>query len=326
MNDDSPSRPPRRLARWIIAALALLAVVAAAAYAWQGWQARQRLAAREQAAAGQQLAAMQQALEAVRRDQRGNARGLQDLAATHRVLRDEVLGLGQRNALLEDNLARLADRSHQGTQAVRREEAELLLSQAQQRLVYAGDLDGARQLYAQAAAVLENIDTAGYLNLRQALLQERSALDALGPGVRARSAERLAHWADALEALPEQSARADRSDPAWWQQLLSPLVQIRPAEPQVLVARSERRDAGDALQIELSLARAALERGDTAAWRQALQRVDTWLLRLWPESPARRAQRQALAELRDTDLQIPLPELGSTLQQLRDMREGKEAP
>ena len=92
------------------------------------------------------------------------------------------------------------------------------------------------------------------------------------------------------------------------------------------MARSERVAATDALQIELSLARAALERGDTQGWQLALQRVDGWLLRLWPDSPQRRSQRHKLAELRGVDLRIALPELGSTLQQLRAMREGKVAP
>ena len=252
--------------------------------------------------------------------------GLQDVAATNRILRDEVLGLGQRNALLEENVARLADHSRQGAQAVRREEAELLLSQAQQRLAYAGDLDGARHLYALAAGVLESMDSPGYLNLRQALLQERSAVDALGPGIRARTAGQLTQWIEALDSLPEQGGEVAGAQPPWWQQMLSPLVQIRPADPQVLVARSERIAAGDALQIELSLARAALERGDTDGWQQALQRVDGWLLRLWPDSPRRRSQRHALAELRKIDLRIALPELGSTLQQLRGMRDGKVAP
>lgn len=328
MNDDSSPSTHRRMARWIIALLLLAALAAAAGFGWRSWQAQQRLAERSRAVADQQLAALQQTVEALRRDQRANARGLQDVAATHRVLRDEVLGLGQRNALLEQNVARLADHSRQGAQAVRREEAELLLSQAQQRLAYAGDLDGARHLYALAAGVLESMDSPGYLNLRQALLQERTAIDALGPGVRARTAARLTQWAAALDSLPQQSGDAAAGDarPTWWQQMLSPLVQIRPADPQVLVAHSERIAAGDALQIELSLARAALERGDTDGWRQALQRVDGWLLRLWPDSPQRRSQRHTLAELRGVDLRIALPELGSTLQQLRGMRDGKVAP
>lgn len=326
MNDDSSPSPQRRTARWIIAILLSAALAAAAWFGWRSWQAEQRLAEHNRATAGQQLAALQQSVEALRRDQRANARGLQDVAATNRILRDEVLGLGQRNALLEENVARLADHSRQGAQAVRREEAELLLSQAQQRLAYAGDLDGARHLYALAAGVLESMDSPGYLNLRQALLQERTAVDALGPGVRARTAGQLTQWAGALDSLPEQGGEVADARPSWWQQMLSPLVQIRPADPQVLVARSERIAAGDALQIELSLARAALERGDSEGWQQALQRVDGWLLRLWPDSPQRRNQRHALAELRRVDLRIALPELGSTLQQLRGMRDGKVAP
>ncbi len=325
MNDVSSPSPRRRTARWIGAGLLLVALAVAGGFAWHAWQARQHQAERDRSAASQQLAALQQMVEALRRDQRANARGLQDVAATNRILRDEVLGLGQRNALLEENVARLADHSRQGAQAVRREEAELLLSQAQQRLAYAGDLDGARHLYALAAGVLEEIDSPAYLNLRQALLQERTAVDALGPGVRARASAQLAQWTSALDALPEQTGQAGDARQPWWQQMLSPLVQIRPADPQVLLARSERIAAGDALQIELSLARAALERGDTETWQQALQRMDGWLLRLWPDSPQRRSQRQALAELRRIDLHVALPELGSTLQQLRTMRDGKEA-
>ena len=319
----SPRRPPLR---WIAATAALVTCAATGGFLWHGWQTSQRQSEQTRAAALQQLAALQQTVEALRRDQRANARSVQDLAANNRVLRDEMLGLGQRNALLEENVARLANHSREGAQAVRREEAELLLVQAQQRLTYAADLDGARRLYTLAAGVLEDLDGARYLNLRQALIQERNALDALGPGVRARSAEQLSQWAATLNALPEQAEPTADGKRPWWQQLLSPLVQVRPADPTVLAAQSERIAANDALQIELSLARAALERGDTDAWRQSLHRVDGWLLRLWAATPQRRQQRHALDQLRKAELQITLPELGSTLQQLRSMRDGKETP
>jgi len=314
------------MTRWIAVALALGLLAVAGGFAWQAWQARVQQAEHDRAAAAQQLAALQQMVEALRSDQRANARGLQDIASTNRVLRDEMLGLGQRSALLEENVTRLAEHAQHSTQALRREEAELLLAQAQQRLLYAGDLDGARRLYALAAGVLDRVDGPDYLNLRQALLQERNALDTLGPGVRVQAAERLAQWSTALQTLPEQPLQASAGARPWWQQLLSPLVQVRPADPQVLVARSERLAAGDALQIELSLARAALERGDTRAWQQALQRVDGWLQRLWPDTPQRRDQRRTLDALRRLDLQIALPELGSTLQQLRGMRDAKDTP
>lgn len=325
MNDDSLPPPRRHWLRWFAATALLVAMLAGGWLLWRHWQAGQRQDQQARVAAQRQLADLQATVEDLRRDQRANARGVQDAATTNRVLRDEMLGLGQRSALLEENLARLADHSREGTLAVRREEAELLLVQAGQRLAYAADVDGARRLYAMAAGVLEELDSPRYLNLRQALIQERNAVDALGPGPRATCAEQLAQWTAALQSMPEQAPVAAHRQP-WWHQMLSPLVQIRPADPQVLAARSERIAAQDALQIELSLARAALERGDAQAWQHALQRVDDWLLRLWPDTPQRQRQRQRLEQLGKANLQISAPELGSTLQQLRDLREAKDTP
>lgn len=327
MNEVSTPPSTRRLLRWLAVALVPAAVAVTAWFFYGHWQARLLQADQTRVTTLNQLAALEQSVETLRRDQRANARSIQDAAATNRVLRDEVLGLGQRNALLEENLARfLADSAHNGVQAARREEAELLLSQAQQRMLYAGDLEAARHLYGLAAGVLEQLDSPDYLNLRQALLQERAAIDALGPGIRAQAAQQLTQWIDTLDTLPEQSPPAADTAAPWWQQLLSPLVEIRPADATVLIARSERRDASDALQIELSLARAALERGDSQAWTQALRRVDSWLQRLWPDSPARQTLRSQLQQLQAIDLRPTLPELGSTLQQLRTLRAAKESP
>lgn len=326
MNDVSPAPTHRRALRWALFLIVIGVLCAAGWFGWRHWQAGQLQANHARDAASQQLTALQQSLEQLRGDQRNNAQSIQGATATNRVLRDEMLGLSQRSALLEENLAQLADSSRQGAQAMRREEAELLLSQAQQRLLYAGDLDGARRLYALAAGVLDGADNPDFINLRQALMQERNAIDALGPGVRAQTAEALERWSNGLDALPEQPAPATDASATWWQQLLSPLVQVRPADASVLVARSERIAANDSLQIELSLARAALERSDDTAWRQAIDRIDGWMQRLWPESPQRRAQRAQLQQLRDVELRPALPELGSTLQQLRSMRAAKETP
>lgn len=328
--NEVPALPShRRLSRWlpVVAVVVLAAVALSAWFGYRHWQARLMVADQARSTHLNRLDALEQSVEALRRDQRANARSIQDAAATNRVLRDEVLGLGQRNALLEENLARfLADSAQNGVQAARREEAELLLRQAQQRMLHAGDLEAARHLYGLAAGVLEQLDSPDYLNLRQALLQERTALDALGPGIRAQAAQQLAQWVQALDSLPDQPPPATDTSAAWWQQLLSPLVEIRPADASVLIARSERMDASDALQIEISLARAALERGDSLAWTQALQRADKWLQRLWPDSPQRQSLRGQLQQLQAIDLRPPLPELGSTLQQLRTLRAAKESP
>lgn len=322
MNDPVP--PRRRPLLWL-SLLVLVVLAVAAGFAWREWQSQ--LAARQQDedARAQRWTALEQNLDALRRDQRATNQRLQDAAATNRILRDEMLGLSQRGALLEETVERLADTERHGAQALRLDEVELLLNQGEQRLAIAGDLEGARRAYALAAGALQGIDDPAYLNLRQALVQERNALDALGPGPRQRVARELDVFISRLHTLPHHVDNEGDAASPWWQRALSPLVRIQPSNG-TLIAGSERRAAEDALQIEASLARAALERGDAQGLGQALRRLDTWLVRLWPDSPALRAQRRALAELGKAPLRPDMPELGSTLRQLQAMREGRQAP
>jgi uroporphyrin-3 C-methyltransferase len=221
--------------------------------------------------------------------------------------------------------SRLADPERHGAQGLRLDEVELLLGQAEQRLAIASDLQGARRAYALAAAALEGIDDPAYLNLRQALVQERAALDAAGEGSHVKLNLALQGLSEALPQLPERNDPS-APQPPWWQRALAPLIQIRPSHRNVLVARSERIAGLDSLQIEISLARAAVERNDQQAYQLALQRVDAWLQRLWPDSPQLQQRRATLAELAKTPLRTPIPELGSTLRQLQSMREGRTQP
>lgn len=322
MNEIDPP-PPHRPLRWILPLAVAAVVVGGAGWGWTQWQAQQARAAQREADANVLVQGLAGSVEALRRDQRSTSQRVQDAAATNRVLRDEMLGLSQRNALLEENLARLAHSTRHNAQALQLEEAELLLSQAGQRLAFADDVDGARRLYALAAAALEELPGGEYLNLRQALMQERNAVDALGPGPRAETQQRLARFAGALGALPEQIVPAAGSAaPPWWQQLLAPFVTITPTAAQGPLTAAERSAAWDALQLELTLARAAVERGNQSEFEQSLDRVALWMPRLWPDSPGLRERRAELQQLRARVLRPPLPELGSTLQQLRAMRDG----
>ncbi|MGF6418903.1 uroporphyrin-3 C-methyltransferase [Stenotrophomonas sp. AN71] len=320
MNDTPPMTPPRRPVRWLLP-LAGVVVLGAGGYAgWYVWQQQQEEQHAQAQTTAVQLQGLQATLEALRRDQRATSQRLQDAASTNRVLRDEMLGLSQRSALLEENLAKLADSANQGRQAVQRDEAELLLTQAAQRLNYADDVDGARRLYAQAATALADLPDSNGLNLRQALVQEREALDALGAGPRVQSLQRLDALAKALQGLPSQVAGATGSGTAgkpWWQATLAPFVDITPSRQNGPLTAAERRSADDALQLELTLARAAIERGDRTGRDTALDRVAHWAQRRWPDSPALRAQRAELKALRELPLQASDAVLGSTLQQLR---------
>lgn len=298
--------------------LALLAVLGWRGWIW--WQAHQAddlAAARVQV---QQSQALESRIDALRRDQRAQAKRIQQADTTNRVLRDEILGVGQRAALLEDSVAKLADPTRNSTQVLRLVEVELLLTIGQQRLQLAGDLSGARNAYALAAGALNGVDDPALINLRQTLDQERAALDAVDSDPRVRAAAGLDVFAQQL-AQPSAIAapRLEQGLP-WWRRALSRVVQVRPVDRDVAVAPDDRAAGYAALQLELTLARAALERRDEAAWHSALDRSDTWLTTLWPDSPERRRQREQLQSLRAMSLALSVPGLGSSLQQLQALR------
>lgn len=324
---DAPLPPPpaSRVLRWVIPVLILLLLAAAGGWAWHSWQQAQALQRTLAETEQVRMEGLVQSVEALRRDQRSSSQRLQDAAATNRVLRDEVLGLGQRSALLEENLAKLAETTRQDAHALHRDEAELLLAQAMQRLDAADDLDGARRLYAQAALQMADLPATEGLNLRQALIQERDVLDKAGKGPRAQARERLAAIARALKNLPTTGvatpATAGAAEP-WWQRALAPFVEITPTRLHGPLTDAERVVGWDALQLEITLARAAIERGDSTALDLAADRIEQWMARLWPDSPGLRTQRAELRALRAAPLRLSAPELGSTLQQLRTLHDG----
>ncbi|MGN6223230.1 uroporphyrinogen-III C-methyltransferase [Pseudoxanthomonas sp.] len=322
MNDEtiSTSSRPRTGRGAFLWLLVLIALAVVATLGWRAWKARDAQAQAKAADEAQHLAALDQRLESVRRDQRTLTQRVQDAAATNRILRDEVLGLGQRGALLEESVAKLADPSRHGAQALRLDEVEMLLSLAGQRMSVADDLDGARRAYALAAGALEGIDDHRLLNLKQTLTQERQALDALGVGQRARLSQQLDAFAGGLAGWPQRPAAAGASEQSRWQRWLAPLVDVRPSRQAAFVAPSDRNAGEAALRIEISLAHAALERGDAAGFQSSLNRIDQWLTRLWPDSPALRQGRQQIAAMRSLPLRADNPLLGSTLEQLRSLR------
>lgn len=310
-----PTVPPRRGLGWLVALLLVLLL------AWSGWRWWEARGMERDAMAGQveRVAALETRVDALRRDQRANAARVQQAEATNRLLREELLGLGQRAALLEDSLSELEQGGAGALRALRLDEATLLLSSAADRLA-AGDMDGARRAYAIAANVLDRLDDPALVDLRQALAQERAVLDAAGPDPRVAVRERLEAFAASLGDLPVQASRDVPASAPWWRRLAARVVDVRPSGDDQVVAPSARSAGLAALQLELALARAALERRDEAAFAQSVDRLDGGLKRLWPPSPARQAARDTLRGLRGAPLRLAMPELGSTLAQLERLR------
>lgn len=317
MDAPSPSPPRRsRAGSLLLLALVLLALAAAGGWAWQHWQQAQ---ARASAAANARQSAMAARLDALRAAQRAQAQRLQQAEATNRLLRDELLGIGQRAALLEDSVSRLADPDRHGAQALRLDELELLLAIGQQRLRLDDDVEGAHRALALAAPLLAGIDDPAYLSLRQTLAQEQAALEALGPDPRLRAATLLAGLERGLQAPAPTLAAGDPKRP-WYARLLDRVVTVQPTASAGLRAGTDREAAFAAAQVDIALARAAIERRDGVALGLALDRIGAWQRRLLAGSPMLAAQQRELATLRALALRHDSPLAGSSLQQLRALR------
>lgn len=313
-----PPAPPRRSRAGGLLLLLLLAIALGAAgwYGWRQWQAQQ---SRLEALASQQRQAAEARIDALRSAQQAQAQRLQQAEATNRVLRDELLGIGQRAALLEDSVSKLSDPDHHGAQSLRLDEIELLLGIGQQRLRLGDDLDGARRALALAAPLLAGIDDPAYLNLRQTLAQEQAAMDALGADPRVRANARLEALMAGVEAAPAAAAATDARAP-WYERLLARVIRVQPTAGAGLNQRPDREAALAALQVEASLARAAIERRDAVALASAASRIDAGLQRLLAGSPALPQKRRLATELKTAPLRADSPLAGTTLQQLRALR------
>lgn len=317
-----PSPAPRRPARFLAWLVVLLFVAVAGWYGWYWWQARQAGVRAANDDAASQLEALTDRVATLRRDQRAQGARLQQADATNRVLRDELLGIGERAAIIEDSFSKFADPDRHGAQALRLDEAELLLSLGQQRLLVAGDLDGARRAHALAAGVLEGVDDPAYLSLRQTLGQERAALDAIEVEPRARALAQLQRFAESATSEVPATRRRDpgpASQP-WWRRAFGNIVDVQSTDRAVALQPADIAAARAGLQLEISLARAAAERRDVDGYRIALDRVDGWLVRLLPASDERERRRRQLREIADLPLSLSLPTLGTTLIQLRQSR------
>ncbi|MFC0676483.1 uroporphyrinogen-III C-methyltransferase [Lysobacter korlensis] len=313
-----PSNPSQRRAWWPwLLVLVLGGALAVGAWFWRTHDARQQARLRE---ADQRLGALEQRLDAMRRDQRAQYQRLQHADATNRVLRDELLAVGQRAALLEDSVQQLAAAGQSGAHGLRLDEAELLLTFGLQRLQVAGDVEGARRAYALASDVIESVADPTLVSLRQTLAQERAALADPAAEPRRKVLARLTALGDALADEPAPAQAADAGPQPWWRRALSRIVRIRRSDAKPGIPADQRGAARAALQLELTLARAAVERRDAAAYRAALQRAEEWLIRLWSDSPTRRRHQAELRSLAATRLSPAFPTLGSTLVQLQQLR------
>lgn len=328
----SPAPPPRKPRRAGGLVFVLLVLAALAVAAWQLWpRLQERLTGPADSVAevdpfDERLSALEAELDAARQTLRQLERRIGDNASNQRVLREEVLGMGERAALLEQSVAQLSDAAPRVDVPVRLDEVELLLHMGQQRLQLANDRTGALRAYVLANQLLGGLDEPAYISLRQSLGQELGALRALDEDPRDLALGGLDAFEaglaglrprhDGAEALPGDEP-GSRSGAA---RLFGHLVQVRRSDAEVFLPPEHRQLGATVLQMELALARGAAERRDDAAFAAAIDRIDAWLPRLYIDDVALATHRERLQQLAARPLSLELPVLGTTLQQLRALR------
>ena len=322
-NSETGSPMIRRSGLWILVFLLLAAAVAIAM--WKPWSkpamptdavdlSPEALDAR--------LLSTEQQLQRSLRLQQSLEKKLADAQSRTGLLRDEVLGVNQRAAILEENVREMAEEQNDSKQSVQLEALELLLILADARIRVDGDLQGALRAMRLAKEVASDMRDSQMINMRQSLLQEMQAMGSASDRKPFAAGE-----LDALEAsLPQLSARlpgqtdtASKGNRNGFQRLLDAMVQVRSADEQSLLGANDRSAAEAALMLEIALARSALDKRDNTGFQASVRRIDSWLKRLYADGPVLRERREKLALLAKQDIRLNVPTAGSSLQLLRSI-------
>jgi uroporphyrin-3 C-methyltransferase len=239
------------------------------------------------------------------------------------LLRDEVLGVSERAALIEDSVQQLSRSDRSAMDNLHLNEAELLLIIARERWQLSGDLTGTLQATELAATAINGLKDPQWLTLRQTVTRELAAYRAIETDPRAIARGEL----DALEALLPQLPAANSADPEGapepygFERLLKALIRIQPTGQQTLIAPAERQAAQTALALEMANARTALQLRQSTEFKSSARRIDQWLLRLYADGKALQERRQRLQQAANAPLSMALPEAGSTLAELQRLKQ-----
>jgi len=325
---------PRRGASMLAVLLALGGLLFGGVALWQVQMLRA-----EQASADAGRDAQAALLARLERDAGEGVRGVRtierrlgDAEGVNQSVREEVLGLGERARLLEDAVARLADRNLSGTVLLRLNEAEFLLRMGHERLRLFDDAPATIAAFQLADAELAALEDPLFAGVRQTIAAEIAALAAVPQIDRSALLARLDMVADSLPTLPVRNPLADARPPelppaAGWLDragaALGQFVRVREVatDASAWIDPLNADAARAALAIELALTKAALVSRDEAALRAAGERARRHVSGTFAVEQA--SVQQALTAL-DAVLASPAqaawPDIGRSLVELRNLR------
>lgn len=326
--DGAESRPGRARRRGWLALVTLALIVGLAAVAGHGWRSRSASESATIAALRAELDALRAAQRTAESARAALERRVGAAEGVNRSLREEVLGLGERARVLEEAVARLAQRGLHGSTQLRLYEAEFLLSMGEERLALFGDVAGTLRAFDLADAELAALDDPVFAGVRQTLAGERAALRALPPFEPRAVLAELDAIADAIAALPTsptlaraptEPAPAEAGVAARLGAGLRRFVRVERIGEATAPVFSDPEAQRRAAQVEILRAKSAVALGDREAMRAAIERAR---ITLGP-GRGRDAEHDAVLERLDRMAAVPAfepPPVGAALAQLRNLR------
>ena len=322
-----PTRPPASRSAGAMIAI-LLALVAVALGAFATWRvvSIERGQGDAQSALRNELDGGLQELARTgdqrKRDLDALRGRLADIDTVNKGLREELLALTERSRNLEDAVANLAEQRLTGRDALALNEAEFLLQLAQERLALFHDAQAALAAYKLADSALAAAEDPVFAGVRQTIGAEMQALEAAKPLETNATLTALERARGALASLPAKSDRVAAAGvaPSRFEALLQQFVRVSSDDS----ASPERRDSNLArtlAAIDLHSAQAALLARDPAAYTAALAHARAAIEASFDTDA--QPVKDTLAEidrLSSAPLAPALPELGSALRELRNLR------
>lgn len=251
---------------------------------------------------------------------------LNESANRTNVLRDEILGVTERAALIEESIIALSESEHSAQDNLRINEAILFLTFAKERWQISGDLAGTVRATELARLSIDNLKDPKWVNLRQTIAQELAAYRELDTDPVAIAKGEM----DALEALLPQlvplntKALNQETSKQGMTRLINALIQVQPSGQQTLISPSERSAAKTALALDMTNARTAILLRNNAEFKASILRINQWLLRLYADTPALKDRREQLLLVASKPLNRSVPLAGSSLNELLLMQQGSE--
>lgn len=216
-------------------------------------------------------------------------------------------------------------------------ELEYLLLVANHRLLMERDFATALDLLRSADDILQGLGDMALHGVRSALageilaLEQTPSLDVQGIYLRLDALKRqLADLALAQPrfAMPKQAEASQGQDEGLWAALADEfrnLLRFRRTDAEIRrpLAPDEARYLELNLRLMLEQAQLAALKRDQAVFASSLDSARQWVdEHLDAANPGVQAVSNALAELRQADLQVALPDISASLQELRKVRRG----